>query len=193
MASRPRPFRPGRRPARQGPWRRTGRRQCQRPSDLRHLQEGQTDRRSGRSRHRRQPQRCPSMGGDLTYKLTSGQMPTTDGEIVPTCARRKPDRMPGDTVRIVTAGARAQVQPKLVGIIEPSGLLIGASIVIWTTHEAQALYQRARTSSTTWGHRGGRHVTDAASRRRRQGSPGRSGGQDRPRRGSEAANPSRRA
>ena len=85
---------------------------------------------------------APSAGGDLTYKLTSGQMPTTDGEIVLDSRTAKTGSYAvGDTVRIVTAGARAQVQPKLVGIIEPSGSLIGASIVIWTTHEAQALYQ----------------------------------------------------
>lgn len=85
---------------------------------------------------------APSAGGDLSYKLVSGAMPEHDGEIVLDSRTAKTGGYAvGDAVRIITAGTQAQVQARLVGIIEPSGSLIGASIVIWTTHQAQALYQ----------------------------------------------------
>lgn len=88
---------------------------------------------------------APSAGGESMFRLAEGAWPAKDGEIaVDSRTAKTGGYVVGDTVQVVTAAAQAKVAPKLTGIMEPSGSLVGASVVVWTTHQAQALYQEGK-------------------------------------------------
>ncbi|CCI53334.1 ABC transporter permease [Nostocoides jenkinsii] len=83
----------------------------------------------------------PAANNTSMFSLASGEMPTQDGQIALDAKTAKTGGyVVGDKVNVVTASAKAQVNPTLSGIIESSGSLVGASVVVWTTHEAQSLY-----------------------------------------------------
>jgi len=83
----------------------------------------------------------PAANDTSMFRLTSGSWPAKDGEITLDARTAKTGGYAvGDTVKIVTAGSQAQVSPKLVGTMEMSGSLVGASVTVWTTHQAQQLY-----------------------------------------------------
>ncbi|MEI2776677.1 MAG: FtsX-like permease family protein [Tetrasphaera sp.] len=85
----------------------------------------------------------PAANGNAGYELGSGEWPKQDNEIVlDERSAKTGGYVIGDPVDVVTAGAQARVEPKpkLVGLLEPGGSLVGASVVVWTTHQAQALY-----------------------------------------------------
>lgn len=83
----------------------------------------------------------PAANDTSMFTLTSGSWPAKDGEITLDARTAKTGGYAvGDTVKIVTAGSQAQVSPKLVGTMEMSGSLVGASVTVWTTHQAQQLY-----------------------------------------------------
>lgn len=83
--------------------------------------------------------------GQSMLTVSDGAAPRAAGEIMLDAKTAKTGGyVVGDTVRVVTAGAQAQIEPKLTGIMEPSGSLLGASIVVWTTEQAQDLYLGGR-------------------------------------------------
>lgn len=85
----------------------------------------------------------PAANGNEGFSLATGSWPKQDGEIVLDSRTATTGGYAiGDAVDVVTAGAQARVEPrpKLVGLLEPGGSLVGASVVVWTTHQAQALY-----------------------------------------------------
>lgn len=83
----------------------------------------------------------PSANGETPFTLTSGAWPQQPGEVV--LDERTAETAGyaiGDTIQVITAGAEAQVTPKLVGLFEAKGSLLGASISVWSTPQAQELY-----------------------------------------------------
>lgn len=87
----------------------------------------------------------PAANGNSMFTLTHGAWPSADGQIALDARTAKTGGYAvGDTVRVVTAGAQAQLSPKLTGIMESSGSLVGASVVVWTTPQAQQLYLQGR-------------------------------------------------
>lgn len=84
----------------------------------------------------------PSANNNVMFELTQGSWPTQAGEIVLDARTAKTGGYAvGDSVRVITAGTQAQVTATLSGTAEANGSLVGASMVIWTTAQAQALYQ----------------------------------------------------
>ncbi len=87
----------------------------------------------------------PSANGAEMFVLKSGAVPTKDGEVVlDERTAKAAGYAVGDSVKIVTAGAQAQVDAKLVGTLTANGSLLGSSVVLWNTHQAQTLYTQGK-------------------------------------------------
>lgn len=85
---------------------------------------------------------APTSSGAQPLTLTAGHWPERTGEVVldVATAERAGYRV-GDTVALVTSGAQPKVSATLVGTAKfASGGLVGASITVFDTETAQALY-----------------------------------------------------
>ncbi|KRE60617.1 FtsX-like permease family protein [Nostocoides sp. Soil756] len=95
----------------------------------------------------------PAANGVSTAALDRGRWPTASGEVLldANTAARAGYRL-GDTVPIVTAGARPRVELTLVGTADFAGTsLVGASIVMLDPRQAQELYlEGADAWSQVW-------------------------------------------
>lgn len=87
----------------------------------------------------------PAANGNIMFKLTQGAWPSANEQIVLDARTATAGGYAvGDAVQVVTAGTQAQLKPTLTGIMEPSGSLLGASVVVWTTGQAQQVYLGGR-------------------------------------------------
>ncbi len=88
----------------------------------------------------------PAANGIESARLVSGRWPSRSGEVVldPSTAERG-EYAVGDTVPLITAGQRARVEAKVVGIATlGGGGLIGATLAIVETRWAQELFLRGK-------------------------------------------------
>lgn len=84
----------------------------------------------------------PAANGVRTATLESGRWPAASGEaVLDTTTAARAGYLVGDTVPLVTSGARPRVEVTLVGTAEFAGsTVVGASVVMLDPRQAQELY-----------------------------------------------------
>ncbi len=84
---------------------------------------------------------APAAGGHEWGQVATGRAPSGPGEVaLDTATAEKAGYALGDTVPVLTAGDPPRVEATLVGTLDFSGGIIGASIAVFDTKEAQALF-----------------------------------------------------
>jgi putative ABC transport system permease protein len=84
---------------------------------------------------------APTTAGEPPATISTGRWPTRSGEVVlDSGTARRADYAVGDTVTLVTSGAKPKVTATLVGLAEFKGGTVGATLAFFDTKTAQDLY-----------------------------------------------------
>ena len=87
----------------------------------------------------------PAAKGLQPWTLTVGDWPDAPGEVVlDEKTADKAGYLVGEKVNIVTSGSQPQVQARLVGIASMEGGLVGASVTLFETSQAQTLFTEGK-------------------------------------------------